>query len=512
MKKSMTWWLVVLPLFAVITAGVTAQSPTRATRVAVLPPEDRLGTLDVIAQTIRETIELNLRFVEGYKIVSVVADTPTGDQTLRELADAAGVDAIVFGSVARLSTGELAFELSFYEREADESRLAAEVTAESVFDVFEAGDRIALEFLNEISGTQVAYGSLALNNQGVQRSYRVFLNGSPVGTDLVEVPRLIVGRYDLTIEVDGLAGPEVLVSQSVDIVDGQTTAVGFVAPSAVAGAESLARIVRAIISDWAVRPAEAEALFVRVLDGLAALDGQEELQAKYRAWQAVLAESDAAGAQVSTRQSGADPLYLVQQSLPDIDLVGQRPEMGHHRRGLGEVLPADVTIDGNSSEWANARAFTVDSAGDIPIGMDYDLKAAYVVFDTDAVYLMVEGHDSLATFVKDAWLDVELVALRPETTDESEVNHLFSVLRPNANGIRVEHDWGMYMERDPTLVRDVDAAWGDVIEVRIPMTRIDNPEQVRLSDITIYGAPPEGATTGILPHGARATHNRSDTF
>jgi hypothetical protein len=109
-------------------------------------------------------------------------------------------------------------------------------------------------------------------------------------------------------------------------------------------------------------------------------------------------------------------------------------------------------------------------------------------------------------------LDVELVALRPETTDESEVNHLFSVLRPNANGIRVEHDWGMYMERDPTLVRDVDAAWGDVIEVRIPMTRIDNPEQVRLSDITIYGAPPEGATTGILPHGARATHNRSDTF
>ena len=473
---------------------------------------DRLGTRAAIADTIQDTIELNLRLLGEYEIIQLDDGSASDTAEPGQLAQTMDVDAVVFGSVSRADDNRLRFELSFYDREADAARIAAEATADSIFDVFEVGDRIAVEFLQEISGTQIAYGSLTLENEGVQRSYRVVLDGAELGRDLREIPRLVAGDYQLTIETDGIAGPLTLVSEAVEVRPGQTTNVGFAAPGLIGGPAALGAIDRAILTDWAARPEAAGALFVRVIDGLAELAGAAQLERRYRSWQSVFERSTAADRMLGEQRGGADPLFLLQQSLPDIDLAAMRPTLLHHGIGLGNVLPAEVVVDGSRDEWNAARPFRVDARDDIPPGMEYDLRAMYVVYDVDAAYVMVEGYDSLAEFVDSAWFQLELVAQQPRDSDRAEVNHRFNILRSTDERVTVEHNSGFYREQQPQVIRDVDAAWGDVLELRIPLERLGLPQRVRVSELAIYGTPPDGATTGVLGHGLRAVHNNVDSF
>ncbi|MFW5695589.1 MAG: hypothetical protein ACOCYB_10505 [Alkalispirochaeta sp.] len=241
--------------------------------------------LEVIAEAVRDIIELNLRVIGDYDIVAVGPTAEEGTPDPNALAAAANLDAVVCGTVTRDSSGRVLFELLLYERESPSSRLVAEAAADSVFDVFEVGDRIALEFLSEIGGRQIAYGSLLLRNDGVQRPFRVLRNGEAVGQSLGEILRLIVSEYELVIETEGITGVETIVSQTVSVSDGRTTVVGFEVPGLVDGPAQLARIDRAILTDWAPNPENAQALFLRVLDGLAELPGAPELQNAYESWQ-----------------------------------------------------------------------------------------------------------------------------------------------------------------------------------------------------------------------------------
>jgi hypothetical protein len=202
--------------------------------VVVIVPETaeddaRTGTLALV---VADTIEMTLRLIGDY----VVQPRPEGAAAPRaanvaDYADRERMDYVVFGEVSAGTGSETSFHLSVYSREVDAVTLEREAVARSLFDTFAVADELSAEPLGAFTGQRIAYGRVELRNQAeLPGAYRVYLDGSPAGTSVAALDRVLVGEREVAVEaLEGPRAGTIVARERLTVTEGGAACVTFTA-------------------------------------------------------------------------------------------------------------------------------------------------------------------------------------------------------------------------------------------------------------------------------------------
>lgn len=120
--------------------------------------------------------------------------------------------------------------------------------------------------------------------------------------------------------------------------------------------------------------------------------------------------------------------------------------------------PWGIIIDGRSSDWQGIEAVCDDTSGDAP-SSDQDVKAFYVECGHQYLYLMIEFFDENPGLEYNVHLDVGLDGIEDY------------VVMNRVHGADVH-------KPPPNFVGHVKNAYGEVVELKIPLDMIENPRKV----------------------------------
>ena len=187
-------------------------------RVGVLRVENRTGnrTYDTLADTIRTTVSLSLLLMGDYDVIERNASVGANPV---ETADAIPVDTLVWGSVTEEADDTLTVSLTVFDRASARVVTSDTERSPTLLGVFDASDRLVRRVIGSFSGRRVGFGSVRLNVVGTG-SYRVMLDGTSMGADLTSLDRVLAGRYRLVVEQRLPTGYRRIVSERVEITEG----------------------------------------------------------------------------------------------------------------------------------------------------------------------------------------------------------------------------------------------------------------------------------------------------
>ncbi|MBU0935161.1 MAG: hypothetical protein KKI09_09550 [Spirochaetes bacterium] len=239
MKKLL--WALITALFLFICQPLLAQE-TALSGIMIMPVEAADDpTFEVLAKTMQDTIRLNLNLMRQFRTVQY--SFPEGQlrygidkyQYARSVMKPASCDNAVFVDIVRNEdTGYIAISVNVYAYTLDQISMGAEEELESLFDIFDAADRLTVKLLEGLVGRPIEYGSLRLDIEGNAASYRVYVDQEFLGENVSRVPAIMTDRYQLRITQQRLLGELELLRQPFDINADQETVVKLVLPSVLA--------------------------------------------------------------------------------------------------------------------------------------------------------------------------------------------------------------------------------------------------------------------------------------
>ncbi len=283
-------------------------------------------------------------------------------EALRRVARAYGVEVVIYGEARRGDGGELFIALNAYDYFDDVVAIRRREATDSVFQVFEMADDIALAFMEAFEEVPLAFGSLRLLPEGARGDYTVFLNDQAIGTNARTVDRLLTGRYALRVEMERRLETLTLVERRVAIGEGDRVSVTFEIPTITeAERERIAeyregaweRYHRGLTTRTASRVEDA----LRIAEALPASDLREEL----------LRELDVEIADLTARVAAAQATDEFLASLrprpggeeippPAGAYVGRMSDYLDGDAWVSSytpyVAPRSIRIDGNGDDWA----------------------------------------------------------------------------------------------------------------------------------------------------------------
>jgi hypothetical protein len=159
------------------------------------------------------------------------------------------------------------------------------------------------------------------------------------------------------------------------------------------------------------------------------------------------------------------------------------------KKGLGVKNPLGIRIDGNASEWRSLDPIyfnpsTILPWSNIP-GVEEikeelknirNLKAVYAVNDTENLYLMLEFYEPSKPLVR--FFNISIDTSGEWTHREGEEYNIM-LPYPRTEIFTVKYEGDRWEVRDKRL-GDVRVAYGNVIEVEVPLEYIGHPERVNL--------------------------------
>ena len=208
-------------------------------RIAVIPLSNGTGRdqYNPLCSTITETVSLVLQFLKDYKLVDEEdvdlsrLEEAGGDDldSLRILAEGEGVNEIVFG---RMEEKDGAFSFSIALFNVDEGRITntQKADAETVLDVFDAGDELTEGLIAQLSDVTIAFGSISLVQTGGKGNYTVNLDGYPLRNPEKIFRKVLNGSYEVSITQQRLTGEQVVYSETVEVREGVISPVEFEIP------------------------------------------------------------------------------------------------------------------------------------------------------------------------------------------------------------------------------------------------------------------------------------------
>ena len=190
----------VLLLLAAAAVGLGAQEG-RA-RIALFGLEAGASAARILPVTdaVADTMALTLALLGRFEVVRLeTADALADTAALREYCAANRIDQAIGGSGTPRTGGGFTFRLGVYDRHKDRVTLVREGSSSGLLDVFEVTDELVTGLLEALSGTHIGFGSLKLERRGEQGEYSVLIDGTPIGTDVAEVERLLLGRRTVSV-------------------------------------------------------------------------------------------------------------------------------------------------------------------------------------------------------------------------------------------------------------------------------------------------------------------------
>ncbi|GEM_PF-6514512 len=234
-------------VLAVCTGPVIQAQQDLAPWVLVVPAANETGNpaLDPVGASVAQTIDTSLRILGDFDVRSIPSerippDVIDGDpNALEAFAEAETMDYIVFGSVKQGDDDAIVIEAAVWNRGAGAVTVDETRTATSLFDTFTVADELAVSFLSAFSGQRIAFGSLQLRNDGwTDGSYRVLVDGTQVAVNATSVSNVLIGDRTVTvIATNGPSAGDVLLSETVTVMEGARTALAFTFPEPPAAPE-----------------------------------------------------------------------------------------------------------------------------------------------------------------------------------------------------------------------------------------------------------------------------------
>lgn len=193
---------------------VAAQNGETAHSVVVHPlaVEGDTAELSVVAATMRDTIELSLRLLGRFAVV-----TPA--------AEAAGTpaDLSIDGRSYTTDDGAIRFDLRIIDQATGTVQFTADYTADTLFDVFTVADSATVALLEALAEQRVAFGRLQVRADDPAAPIAVALDGTTVaeGVGAVSLDRIVTGSYRLTVRQDRPGGAITVADTTVTVREDQ---------------------------------------------------------------------------------------------------------------------------------------------------------------------------------------------------------------------------------------------------------------------------------------------------
>ena len=222
------------------------------------PLHDEANTrLAAISNTVYDTAGLILSMLGQYNLVS------GGSSEIPDPAvfcDENNLDSLITGSCIINDDGGYHISLSAFDREAGTVVVSRYETAETALDVFDAVDRLVIPLLEELSGREIAFGTIALENLGADGVYRFFMDGVeyPLEEELLE--RILFGTHTIRIEQERMDGRYVAEHATVDVQEDGITSFRFTIPGILGREERELAVHEAFIEKYWNNPFKRKAV------------------------------------------------------------------------------------------------------------------------------------------------------------------------------------------------------------------------------------------------------------
>jgi hypothetical protein len=328
-------------------------------RIAVVRLSNDTGTpsYDAVCGAVTETVDLTLRLLGSFDVRRV--DSLNGPNAtaagIGAWAAKNGADSVVFGRAYNDPAGNLALQLSLFDRKSGKVTLQREAKPESVLAVFDASDELIVSFLQSLAGVHLGFGSIDLNNGGEKGSYEVAVDGNPIGTNLTSVDKVLNGRHTVTISQRRMLGTRTIATRTLDVRENESLSFDFSIPLIMNDeTAALAAIRSDIIAKWD-SPSDAEAIERDLID-----------------YESRLTDTTYSP-RLSERRGEVTQLrgeWLIRQNLTQIEENAWNPSsalmepMQTLSSSLSDSLSsvtarrATIAVDGYPSDWGNIPALT----------------------------------------------------------------------------------------------------------------------------------------------------------
>ena len=217
-------FIIVLPLFCL--------DDSLKTRVAILPMinKEQSKLLDVICQTMTETIELTLKLMDKYRLTKVEGIDPYKDfMIVRHYLQVNRIDNAIFGK-ASIDEGVIVFQMSVYDRRKDEITVTKEAIAENIFEIFNASDELVVSLVESFSGMHIGFGEIQLKNTGEEGEFKLYIDGKLAGEDLLSKANVLIGNRSIEIKQKRMFREVVIFHTAAQIIEDEVIKIEFKIP------------------------------------------------------------------------------------------------------------------------------------------------------------------------------------------------------------------------------------------------------------------------------------------
>ncbi len=212
---------------------LSAQEDFFSTRIGVLNPVNTTEDerLDVLSETMADTISLSLKLMEAYTVIDLEAEKTIPDfEDLYTIARINRVDKIIFGETAQTEDGIITFTMSIYDIIDDTIVTTNVERAEKMLGTFEAADKAVAGVLETVSAQYIAFGALTLKNRGAPGIFEVFIDGISVDRNPESVPNVLEGERTVSIRQNRPFGDYTVYEETMRVKENKSKAVVFSIP------------------------------------------------------------------------------------------------------------------------------------------------------------------------------------------------------------------------------------------------------------------------------------------
>lgn len=202
-------------------------------RITVFPLENPSNDvqIDIISHNVKNTAELNLKMLDKYHVLSPPSDINiTGSADFLSYCEKNSIDNVLFGKSVLQSDGSIDLEMSVFSREEERITLTEKAKAETLFDIFNASDRLVVALMQSFSGTHMGFGSILLKNTGTEGLCQVYIDDIYIGDNIEKIPRILNGERKIKIKQERMFGEYIVKEDEIFVSEGDEAVFHFNIP------------------------------------------------------------------------------------------------------------------------------------------------------------------------------------------------------------------------------------------------------------------------------------------
>ncbi len=206
-----------------------SQEDVPRTKVSIIPMinTEKDDRYNIICSTITDNIELTLNSLTKFDVLITKDLEPyKKPHKIKFYAEKNRIDNIIFGKLYLSTEGYIVLQLSLYDRITGKVTKTIEERAESIFEIFDITEVLMVKLVEAFN----LFGTLRLVNTGEEGEFEVYINGEPVGKNIYELEKTLIGALKIEIKQKRMLKEVVIFSKDTEIYEGKTTKLEFGIP------------------------------------------------------------------------------------------------------------------------------------------------------------------------------------------------------------------------------------------------------------------------------------------